>query len=90
MYASVASTDAPFTYREVADGVIAAVARPGIHPDCNAVLVDLGGEALVVDAHARRSSAEAVAAFAAHRFGTPIRTVVDTHHHWDHWQGNRA
>src|SRR5262245_60803435 len=89
MHASLAAVGS-FTFREVADGVVVAVARPGPHPDCNAVLVDLGGEVLVVDAHARRSSAEAVAAFAARRFDAPIRTLVDTHHHWDHWQGNRV
>lgn len=79
-----------FDYQEMAPGVHVGVARPNAKVICNAAIIDLGGEAVVVDTQCRPSAARAVRSFAEMRLGLTVRHIVNTHHHWDHWQGNSA
>lgn len=82
--------DDAFRYLEAGPGVVVALAHPRARNDCNGVIVDLGGSLAVIDTHARPDSARAVATFGERHLRAPIRHVVNTHHHWDHWLGNEA
>jgi glyoxylase-like metal-dependent hydrolase (beta-lactamase superfamily II) len=94
---SVPVVDAPpiacdqyFEYFELFDGVVVGQARPNAKVVCNATIIDLGGLIVVVDAHSRPSAARAVIDFVRRSFDSPVDYVVNTHHHWDHCQGNAA
>ena len=84
------ASDQYFDYFELFDGVVVGQARPNAKVVCNATIIDLGGLIVVVDAHSRPSAARAVIDFVRRRFDSPVHYVVNTHHHWDHCQGNAA
>src|SRR5262249_25747002 len=79
-----------FDIKPVADGVYAAVAKPAYKVNCNAVIVFLGDSVLVVDTHSKPSAARALIAQIKTLTDKPVRYVVNTHFHWDHYQGNEA
>ncbi len=79
-----------FEIRKVADGVYAAVAAPAYKVNSNAGIVELEDAVLVVDTHSKPSAARAVLAAIRELTPKPVRYVVNTHFHWDHWQGNEA
>lgn len=85
---SVIDTDEHFTYLEIAPGVIHGVARRSEHVYCNATVIDLGGELVVIDTQARATAARSVLAMCRREFSSPIRYIVNTHHHFDHTFGN--
>jgi cyclase len=78
-----------FDLEPVGDGVWASVARPGRGAVGNAAIVDLGGEALVVDTHFGPAASRDLRA-AAEELAGPVRQVVDTHWHGDHVNGNSS
>ena len=84
------ASDQYFDYFEFFDGVVVGQARSNAKVVCNATIIDLGGLIVVVDAHSRPSAARAVIDFVRRRFDSPVHYVVNTHHHWDHCQGNAA
>jgi glyoxylase-like metal-dependent hydrolase (beta-lactamase superfamily II) len=88
--APLIASDQYFEYFELFDGVVVGQARPNAKVVCNATIIDLGGLIVVVDAHSRPSAASAVIDFVRRRFDSPVHYVVNTHHHWDHCQGNAA
>lgn len=73
----------------IGEGVWASIARPGRGAVGNAAVVDLGGEALVVDTHFAPAAARELRA-AAEELAGPVRHVVDTHWHGDHVNGNAS
>jgi glyoxylase-like metal-dependent hydrolase (beta-lactamase superfamily II) len=79
-----------FELQKLADGVYAAMAKPRTPINCNAVIVVLDDEVLVVDTHSRPSSARALIAQIRTITDKPVRFAVNTHFHWDHVQGNHA
>ncbi|HEY7510893.1 MAG TPA: MBL fold metallo-hydrolase [Vicinamibacteria bacterium] len=79
-----------FDLRPVRDGVFAAIARPQPILNSNAAVVVLEDGVLVVDTHSKPSAARALMAQIRGVTGQPVRWVVDTHFHWDHYQGNEA
>ena len=79
-----------FELKKVADGVYAAIARPQPLINCNAAVVVLDDGVLVVDTHSKPSAARALMAQIKTVTDKPVRYVVDTHFHWDHYQGNEA
>ena len=83
----VIAHDRYFTYVQPFDGVYFGLARPNAKVCCNALLIDLGGVAVAVDSHSRASAARCVVEFARSR-RLEIGYLVNTHHHWDHTQGN--
>ena len=79
-----------FELKPVADGVYAAIAAPRFKVNSNAAVILTNDGVIVVDSHSKPS-----AAFALYReiqaiTRQPIRKVINTHFHWDHWQGNQA
>jgi cyclase len=80
-----------FTVKQVAPGLWALIARPQKQAVSNAAVIEMGGEALVVDSHlipsAAREAARLVAALTGNK---PVRYLVNTHWHPDHVHGNAA
>ena len=74
----------------MADGVYAAIAKPQYKINCNAAIILLGDSVLVVDTHSKPSAARALIEQIKKLTDKPVRYVVNTHFHWDHYQGNQA
>ena len=79
-----------FDIKPVADGVYAAIAKPAYKTNCNAAVVVLDDSVLVVDTHSKPSAARGLIAQIKTLTDKPVKYVVNTHFHWDHYQGNQA
>jgi len=79
-----------FDIKPVADGVYAAIAKPAYKVNCNAAIILLDGGVLVVDTHSKPSAARGLIAQIKQLTDKPVKYVVNTHFHWDHYQGNQA
>jgi glyoxylase-like metal-dependent hydrolase (beta-lactamase superfamily II) len=79
-----------FTLKQVVPGVYAAVAKEQFKVNCNAAVILLDESVLVVDTHSKPSAARALIAQIKTVTDKPVRYVVNTHFHWDHYQGNQA
>src|SRR5262249_72303 len=82
--------DALFDVQKVADGVHVAVAARAYKVNCNTALIETDDGVLVVDSHSKPSAARVVLGRLRQITSKPVRSVVNTHFHWDHWQGNEA
>src|SRR5947199_2536608 len=87
---SCLAADDLFEIKPVADGVYAAIAKPAYKVNCNAAIIFLDDSVLVVDTHSKPSAARAVIAQIKALTDKPVKYVVNTHFHWDHYQGNQA
>ena len=79
-----------FEIKPVADGVYAAIAKPAYKVNCNAAIILLDDGVLVVDTHSKPSAARALIEQIRKLTDKPVKFVVNTHFHWDHYQGNQA
>jgi cyclase len=79
-----------FDIKPIADGVYAAIAKPAYKVNCNAAIILFDDSVLVVDTHSKPSAARALIEQIKKLTDKPIRYVVNTHFHWDHYQGNQA
>jgi glyoxylase-like metal-dependent hydrolase (beta-lactamase superfamily II) len=79
-----------FDIKPIADGVYAAIAKPAYKVNCNAAIIILSDSVLVVDTHSKPSAARALIEQIKKLTSKPVRYVVNTHFHWDHYQGNEA
>ena len=79
-----------FDIKPVADGVYAAIAKPAYKVNCNAAIILLDDGVLVVDTHSKPSAARGLIAQIKKMTNLPVKYVVNTHFHWDHYQGNQA
>ncbi|HZP89333.1 MAG TPA: MBL fold metallo-hydrolase [Burkholderiales bacterium] len=92
----VLAADAPTAHEElfelkpVADGVYAAIAAPRYKVNSNAAVILTNDGVVVVDSHSKPSAALALYRQIQAITRQPIRAIVNTHFHWDHWQGNHA
>ncbi len=77
-----------FDITKVADGVYAAVGKPGILSNAAVIVTDDG--AIVIDTHLRPSWAKDLIAEIKKLTNKPVRYVINTHWHGDHVQGNKA
>lgn len=82
--------DAKFDIVKVADGVHAAVAAPAYKVNSNTAIIESDGGVMVVDTHSKPSAAHVVIEHLRELTKKPVRYVVNTHFHWDHWHGNEA
>jgi cyclase len=87
---TVAHAEDLFDIKPMADGVYAAIAKPTYKVNCNAAIILLGDSVLVVDTHSKPSAARALIEQIKKITDKPVRYVVNTHFHWDHYQGNQA
>ena len=88
--ASYAADDQLFELKEVTDGVYIALAKRVHVLNSNAAVIILDDGVLVVDTHSKPSAARALIKQIKTITDKPVRYVVDTHFHYDHFQGNGA
>jgi cyclase len=88
--ATCLGADDLFDIKPVADGVYAAIAKPAYKVNCNAAIILLDDGVLVVDTHSKPSAARALIEQIKKLTDKPVRYVVNTHFHWDHYQGNQS
>jgi glyoxylase-like metal-dependent hydrolase (beta-lactamase superfamily II) len=92
----VQAADAPtsrqelFELKPVADGVYAAIAAPRYKVNCNAAVIMTNDGVIVVDSHSKPSAALALYREIQSITRQPVKRVINTHFHWDHWQGNQV
>ena len=79
-----------FDLKKAADGVYLAVARLQYKINSNAAVIVLDNGVLIVDTHSKPSAARALMEQIKTVTDKPVRYVVDSHFHWDHYQGNAA
>jgi cyclase len=79
-----------FELKPVADGVYAAIAAPRYKVNSNAAVILTNDGVVVVDSHSKPSAAYALYKEIQALTRQPIRKIINTHFHWDHWQGNQA
>ena len=79
-----------FTLKEMADGMFAAIAKPGSGAWSNAGFVDLGTELLVFDAFITPSASRELKNQAEKLTGKKVAYLVNSHFHGDHVFGNQT
>jgi len=84
------SGDARFDIKPVADGVHVAVAAPAYKVNSNTAIIESDGGVIIVDTHSKPSAARVIIERLRDITTKPVRYVVNTHFHWDHWHGNEA
>src|ERR1041384_4148969 len=82
------SGDAKFDFTKVADGIHAAVAAPAYKVNCNTAIIESDGGVIIVDTHSKPSAARVIIEQLRRMTSKPVRYVINTHFHWDHWHGN--
>jgi cyclase len=85
-----AKGDAKFDVRKIADGVWAAVAAPAYKVNCNTAIIESDDGVMIVDTHSKPSAARVIVERLRTLTAKPVRYVVNTHFHWDHWHGNEV
>jgi glyoxylase-like metal-dependent hydrolase (beta-lactamase superfamily II) len=85
-----AAGDARFDWRKVADGVHVAVAHPAYKVNCNTAVIESDDGVVIVDTHSKPSAARVIVERLREMTSKPVRYVVNTHFHWDHWHGNEV
>jgi cyclase len=84
------SGDARFDIKKVADGIHVAVAAPAYKVNCNTAIIENDDGVIVVDTHSKPSAARVIVERLREMTPKPVRYVVNTHFHWDHWHGNEV
>src|SRR5579863_9705663 len=87
---STNAADDLFEIKPMADGVYAAISKPAYKVNCNAAIILFDDSVLVVDTHSKPSAARALIEQVKKLSDKPVKYVVNTHFHWDHYQGNQA
>ncbi len=82
--------DARFDFKTVGDGVWVAVAAPAYKVNCNTAIIENDDGMMVVDTHSKPSAARVIVERLRQMTSKPVRYVVNTHFHWDHWHGNEV
>src|SRR6266851_2788181 len=82
--------DAKFDIQKVADGVHVAVAAPAYKVNCNTAIIESDDGVVIVDTHSKPSAARLIVQELPGLTTKPVRYVVNTHFHWDHWHGNEV
>src|SRR6266404_9514448 len=84
------SGDARFDIKPVADGVHVAVAAPAYKVNSNTAIIESDDGVVIVDTHSKPSAARVIVDRVRELTAKPVRFVVNTHFHWDHWHGNEV
>jgi glyoxylase-like metal-dependent hydrolase (beta-lactamase superfamily II) len=76
---------------QIADGIYQFITAPdGYVPNGNSVVIVNENDVLVFDTFTRPSTARSVLAEIRKITDKPVRYVVNSHHHPDHWSGNEV
>ena len=79
-----------FELKKVGDGVYAAIAAPRFKTNCNAAVILTDDGVIVVDSHSKPSASRALYTQIQDISKKPVIKLINTHFHWDHWQGNES
>lgn len=79
-----------FELKRVAEGVYAGIAAFQYKVNCNAAVIVNEDGVIVVDSHSKPSAARSLLKEIQGITNKPIRKLINTHFHWDHWQGNEV
>ena len=79
-----------FELKKVGDGVYGAIAAPRFKTNCNATVILTDDGVIVVDSHSKPSASRALYTQIQEISKKPVIKLVNTHFHWDHWQGNES
>jgi cyclase len=79
-----------FTIQKLADGVYAAIAKPGGYAICNAGIIDLGDVTLIFDPFMTPEAAQDLKKAAEQFTNHKIKYVVNSHFHNDHIGGDQV
>ncbi len=82
--------DARFDIKKVADGVHVAVAAAAYKVNCNTAIIEIDDGVIIVDTHSKPSAARVIVERLRELTPKPVRYVINTHFHWDHWHGNEV
>ena len=88
-YAQTAGGDT-FELKKVGDGVWAAVAAARYKVNSNAAVIETNDGVVVVDTHSKPAAAQALYKDIQGVTKKPVKKIINTHFHWDHWQGNQV
>jgi hypothetical protein len=88
-YAQTAGADS-FELKKVGDGVWAAVAAARYKVNSNAAVIETNDGLVVVDTHSKPSAAQALYKDIQGVSKKPVKKIINSHFHWDHWQGNQV
>ena len=88
-YAQTAGAET-FELKKVGDGVWAAVAAVRYKVNSNAAIIETNDGVVVVDSHSKPSAARALYKEIQAVTKKPVKKIINTHFHWDHWQGNEV
>ena len=88
-YAQTASEE-KFALKKVGDGIWAAVAEVRYKVNSNAAVIETNDGIVIVDTHSKPSAARALYKEIQAVSKKPVRKIINTHFHWDHWQGNEV
>ena len=70
--------------------VWAAVAAVRYKVNSNAAIIETNDGVVVVDSHSKPSAARALYKEIQAVTKKPVKKIINTHFHWDHWQGNEV
>ncbi len=79
-----------FDIQKVADGVYVAVAAHAYKVNSNTAIIENDDGVIVVDSHSKPSAARVIVQKLQEMRLKRVRYVVNTHFHFDHWQGNEV
>ena len=82
--------DARFDLKQVANGVHVAVAAPAYKVNSNTAIIESDDGVTIVDTHSKPSAVRVIVERLREITPKPVRYVVNTHFHWDHWHGNEV
>ena len=88
-YAQTAGAES-FELKKVGDGVWAGVAAARYKVNSNAAIIETNDGLIVVDTHSKPSAAQSLYKEVQGTTKKPVKKVINTHFHWDHWQGNQV
>jgi glyoxylase-like metal-dependent hydrolase (beta-lactamase superfamily II) len=88
-YAQTAGAET-FELKKVGDGVWAGVAAARYKVNSNAAVIETNDGLVVVDTHSKPSAAQALYRDVQAVSKRPVKKIINTHFHWDHWQGNQV
>jgi cyclase len=87
---TASAADSIFKIVKVTDGVYAAIAKPTFRLNCNAAIIVQDDDVVVVDAESVPSAAGEVIKAIKAITDKPVKYLIITHFHGDHFQGAEA
>jgi glyoxylase-like metal-dependent hydrolase (beta-lactamase superfamily II) len=79
-----------FELKKIGDGVYGAIAHPRYKTNCNGAVILTDDGIVIVDTHSKPSASKALYTQIQEISKKPVVKVINTHFHWDHWQGNES